>query len=235
MKIPDSNSSHLLVVDDDARLRSLLQRYLTRDGYWCSCARDAGQVTELTRIFRFDLIVMDVMMPGMDGITLTGQIRRMQDVPIIILSAKTELADRMEGFGAGADDYVSKPYEPTELVARIEAVLRRSRSGHDDDNPSRVTFGKYEFDPYRGQLRKGIFNIHLTEFEQKMLRRLSQTPNRAVRREEFTEMSGDTENPVLSRAVDVRVSRLRQKLETDARRPRFLITVRNEGYMLVAD
>ena len=235
MTVPDSNCSHLLVVDDDERLRTLLQRYLIRNGYWCSCAHDSAHALLLLEMLRFDLIVMDVMMPGVDGIGLTSQIRRTQDVPIIILSAKTELDDRMIGFKAGADDYVQKPYEPRELIARIEAILRRAKSSDNDSGQTLVKLGEYEFDPYRGQLRKGDGIVHLTEFELRLMRRLSQTPNRAVSREEFMTGIGSTDAPVLARAIDVRVSRLRQKLESDARRPRFLLTVRNEGYMLVPD
>ncbi len=233
MSVPDSNRSHLLVVDDDERLRTLLQRYLVRNGYWCSCAHDAAHALKLLEMLRFNLIVIDVMMPGVDGIGLTCQIRRTRDIPIIILSAKTGLDDRMSGFKAGADDYVKKPYEPPELVARIEAVLRRAKSDERDNVPPAVKLGEYEFDSYRGQLRKGGETIHLTEFELRLMRRLSQTPNRAVSREEFMAGAGGSDALVPARAVDVRVSRLRQKLEADARRPRFLLTVRNEGYMLV--
>lgn len=236
MTVPDSNCSHLLVVDDDERLRTLLQRYLVRKGYWCSCAHDADHAIKLLGMLRFDLIVMDIMMPGIDGIELTNKIRRTEDVPIIILSAKTTLDDRMVGFESGADDYIMKPYEPPELVARIEAILRRASPS---DQPAKelplIKFGAFEFDAFKGHLSNKGVPVHLTEFELKLMRRLSQTPNRAVSREDFMTDIDDTDTAATMRAIDVRVSRLRQKLETDPRRPRFLLTVRNQGYMLVPD
>ncbi|MCY3879742.1 MAG: response regulator transcription factor [Rhodobacteraceae bacterium] len=230
-----SNSSHLLVVDDDERLRTLLQRYLVRNGYWCSGARDAVHALRLLERLWIDLVIMDVMMPGQSGIELTEKLRRTSDVPIIVLSAKTDLEDRIDGLRAGADDYVQKPYEPEELLLRIEAVLRRSPQGDPADIPQVITMGEFEFSPVRGELCRGDSIIHLTDFEQQLLRRLAQTPNRAVPRSEFMSESDGAAGTVKDRAIDVRVSRLRQKFEAIPRRPRYLLTVRSEGYMLVPD
>ena len=236
MTLPDADCHHLLVVDDDKRLRTLLQRYLVRKGYRCSCAPDAQHAIQLMEMLRFDLIVMDIMMAGIDGIELTSRIRRTQDVPIIILSAKTALDDRVVSLNSGADDYIMKPFEPTELVARIEAILRRAPSTKPPTGKDQtIKFGTFEFDATKGQLSDNGTPVHLTEFELKLLRRLAQAPNRAVSREDFmVEIDkADYDTPI--RTIDVRVSRLRQKLEVNPRRPRFLLTVRNKGYMLVPD
>ena len=235
MKVPDSISSHLLVVDDDERLRRLLQRYLVRKGYWCSCAKDTAHALALLDLMQFDLIIMDIMMPGLSGIDLTNRLRRTTDIPIIVLSAKAGVEDRIDGFQAGADDYVQKPYEPEELVLRIEAVLRRAQADVQHDASDVIKMGRHQFDPNRGELRCGESIVHLTEFELKLMRRLAQTPNRAVRRAEFMGSGGGAEESVQDRAIDVRVSRLRQKFEDNPRRPRFLLTVRSEGYMLVPE
>ncbi len=229
--VPDSNRSHILIVDDDERLRSLLQRYLVRNGYWCTCAKHADHALNLLKFMQFDLIVMDVMMPEMDGITLTSRIRQSTAIPIIVLSAKTEVESRVTGLRAGADDYVQKPYEPVELLLRIEAVLRRANSPETQSAAQILPLGRFQFDTVRGELRDGDLVVHLTEFERKLMLRLSETPNRVVKRSEFSEAGSEVS--ALGRAVDVRVSRLRQKFENDPRRPRYLVTVRSEGYMLV--
>ena len=183
---------------------------------------------------QFDLAIVDVMMPRMDGFDLTSHIRKTDDLPIIVLTARTELDDHLTGFAAGADDYMKKPYEPQELVARIEAILRRTKKDELHKETATIQLGKLEFDAYRGLLRSSDGeSVHLTGLELRLLRRLAQTPNVAVSRDEFTNQLSDSDEPILDRAVDIRVSRLRQKLEINPRRPRFLLTIRNEGYMLV--
>lgn len=226
---------HLLVVDDDRRLRSLVERYLARNNCWCSCARDARHAANLIRLFRFDLVVMDIMMPGMDGIAFTRELRKSTDVPVIVLSARTGPLDRIEGLGAGADDYMEKPFEPKELLLRIKAVLRRTRTAPEHSNEEQsCKLGNLEFFPARGALYSGSERVHLTEFEVQLLRRLHQTPNRAVDRSEFVGFVEEGTS-IQERAIDVRISRLRQKIEEVPRRPRFLHTVRGRGYMLVPD
>lgn len=237
MTPPDTLCSHILVVDDDMRLRTLVQRYLIRESYWCSCAKDAVEAKKLLQMLRFDLIIMDIMMPEVDGLTLTSQIRQTKEVPIIILSAKNEVEDKIKGLNTGADDYLPKPFEPSELIARIEAILRRTKSTQGETEPMILEFGDFQYDPNRRLLRKmGQVEqvIYLTELEQKLMQRLAQTPNRAVSRDNLMIGISDEKGGIQDRAIDVRISRLREKIEPNVKHPSFLITVRNQGYMLVA-
>jgi two-component system, OmpR family, phosphate regulon response regulator OmpR len=219
---------HLLVVDDDDRLRGLLREYLSRAGFRVSVAADAAGARKLLDALAFDLLVLDVMMPGEDGFSLTKWCRGRSATPILILTARGLPGDRIEGLSLGADDYLGKPFEPQELLLRIEAILRRAgrvAAG------TRLAFGQFAFDPERGELLDDDTPVRLTEGETRLLRRLAQNPNAPVDRLELADEPGDSGG----RAVDVQVTRLRRKIEPDPANPRYLKTVRGVGYMLAPD
>jgi two-component system phosphate regulon response regulator OmpR len=219
---------HLLVVDDDDRLRGLLQEYLTRAGFRVTTARDAASARRLLDSLAFDLLVLDVMMPGEDGFSLTRWVRGRSATPILILTARGLAGDRIEGLTLGADDYLGKPFDPQELLLRIEAILRRA--GARAATP-RLSLGAYAFDLERGQLLEGDTPVRLTEGETRLLKRLAQSAHMPIDRIELTDDSDDG----VGRAVDVQVTRLRRKIEPDPQAPRYLQTVRGIGYMLTPD
>jgi len=219
---------HLLVVDDDDRLRSLLKEYLTRAGFRVTTARDAAAARRLLDSLAFDLLVLDVMMPGEDGFSLTRWVRGRSATPILILTARGLAGDRIEGLTLGADDYLGKPFDPQELLLRIEAILRRA--GARAATP-RLSLGAYAFDLERGQLLEGDTPVRLTEGEAKLLKRLAQSAHMPIDRIELMDESDDG----VGRAVDVQVTRLRRKIEPDPQAPRYLQTVRGIGYMLTPD
>jgi len=224
---------HLLVVDDDDRIRALLKEYLARAGFRVTTAPDASRARRMLASLAFDLAVFDLMMPGEDGLSLTRWLRERDATPILILTAKGEADDRIGGLTAGADDYLAKPFEPQELLLRIEAILRRSQSR--SGQRSLVAIGAFTFDMTRTQLFRGEEPVRLTEGEAKLLKRLAQSPDMAVDRfalaEELTESAADAS----ARAIDVQVTRLRRKIEADPKNPRYLQTVRGVGYMLAPD
>ena len=222
-----SAERHLLVVDDDDRLRELLRQFLARAGFRVSVAQDAAAARRLLTLLAFDLLVVDVMMPGEDGFSLTRWIRARNRTPILILTARGDPADRIEGLKIGADDYLPKPFEPQELLLRIEAILRRA--GARATGGARLALGAFAFDPVRGELLEGEQPVRLTEGEARLLKRLAQTPDAAVDRFELDEDSDG------GRAVDVQVTRLRRKIEPDPANPRYLKTVRGVGYLLAPD
>ena len=219
---------HLLVVDDDDRLRSLLQEYLTRAGFRVTAARDASSARRLLDSLAFDLLVLDVMMPGEDGFSLTRWVRGRSATPILILTARGLAGDRIEGLTLGADDYLGKPFDPQELLLRIEAILRRA--GARAATP-RLSLGAYAFDLERGLLLEGDTPVRLTEGETKLLKRLAQSAHMPIDRIELMDEADDG----VGRAVDVQVTRLRRKIEPDPQQPRYLQTVRGIGYMLTPD
>ena len=222
---------HLLVVEDDARLRDRLRRYLGEQGFLVVTAADATEARAQLAAMHFDLLVLDVMLPGEDGISLVRALRPQLDTPIILLTARSEPEDRIRGLEAGADDYVPKPFEPRELVLRIQAILRRAPQ--DDAEAQRlVRLGGLIFDAARGVLLAGDERIHLTGGEAALLRVLVDNPGTVLTRDQLTDMAMINGN---SRTVDVQVTRLRRKIEPDPRLPRFLQTVRGEGYILRPD
>ena len=221
------NDRHLLVVDDDDRLRALLREFLARAGFRVSVAAGPAAARKLMALLSFDLLVVDVMMPGEDGFSLIRSIRASNAAPILMLTARGDPADRIEGLSLGADDYLAKPFEPRELLLRIEAILRRA--GARTAGRGRLTLGAFAFDPGRGELLEGDQPVRLTEGEARLLRRLAQTPDAAVERHELDEASDG------GRAVDVQVTRLRRKIEPDPANPRYLKTVRGVGYLLAPD
>jgi two-component system phosphate regulon response regulator OmpR len=223
----------ILVVDDDARLRGLLSRYLGEQGFRVTTAADAADARDKLRFVNPDLMVLDVMMPGEDGLALTAALRGElgSDVPVLLLTARGAPEDRIAGFEAGADDYLGKPFEPMELVLRIRALLRRAAPPTEPTVPNaHLQLGTLTFDVGRGELRGPMGVIRLTGGEAALLTALAHRPNEVLSRDDIAatlEMDESGE-----RAIDVQVTRLRRKLEVDPREPRFLHTVRGRGYVL---
>jgi two-component system, OmpR family, phosphate regulon response regulator OmpR len=221
---------HLLVVDDDARLRELLRRYLSESGFRITTAGDTTEARRQLASFAFDLVVLDVMLPGESGLDLTRDLHRENQLPVLLLTAMAEPEDRVNGLEQGADDYLSKPFEPRELVLRIRNLLQRRPA--EDAIGREVRFGGCRFDLTRSELFRGGEPIHLTAAETALLAGLAQRAGEAVSREELSlsaQFSGNVRN------VDVQMTRLRRKIERDPRFPRFLQTVRGTGYVLKPD
>ncbi len=225
----DEDAAHILVVDDDDRIRSLLKRYMTDHGYRASTAADGEEARALLGGVEFDLLILDVMMPGLSGFDLTEKIRAASNVPIILLTARGLPDERVEGFERGADDYLAKPFEPRELLLRVAALLRRSQPRA--QNQEVLTFGEATFSPGRGELRRGEDLIKLTSSELALLRALARKPGEAISREALAEQT----STAMERSVDVQVTRLRKKIEDDPRTPIYLQTVRGVGYALMPD
>jgi len=235
----DLSPAHLLIVDDDERIRELLKRYLIKQGFMITAARDAAQARRLLSGLAFDLIVLDVMMPGEDGVALTQWLRESTATPVILLTARGESRDRIAGFETGADDYVAKPFEPRELVLRINAILRRApRVEQGPSGPQTLILGRMRYDLDSGELRDGSDPVRLTQTESALMRVLAARPGQVVSREALVDHLGRDRGAraetAQERAIDVQITRLRRKIEPDPRRPRFLQTVRGEGYMLSA-
>jgi two-component system, OmpR family, phosphate regulon response regulator OmpR len=228
--------AHLLVVDDDERIRGLLQKFLIRNGFLVTIARDAAQARRLLAGLEFDMLVLDVMMPGEDGITMTRDLRKTHATPILLLTAKGETQNRIEGLEAGADDYLVKPFEPKELLLRINAILRRvPQAKAANQAPKVLHLGAVRYDIDRGQLWRGADLIKLTATEAQLMRAFAAQPGNPINREK---LAGDTQVEDAAgqaRAVDVQITRLRRKIEDDPKVPRYLHTVRGEGYMLQPD
>ncbi len=223
--------AHILVVDDDERIRSLLARYLVRENYFVSTAHTADEADILMREIAFDLVVLDVMMPGEDGFSFCSRLREEGNtVPIILLTAKGESHDRIEGLEKGADDYLPKPFEPKELVLRIDSVLRRVVNKK--TALKKITLGTYHFDQERGCLKNGDQLIDLTTVEAKLLSILSSKPGEIYDRFDLAEQTGQDPS---SRTIDVQITRLRKKVEPDPKVPRYIQTVRGKGYVLRPD
>lgn len=220
--------THILVVDDDARLRQLLSRYLSENGYLVSTAAHADEARGQLAAMEFDLIVLDVMMPGENGVALTRSLRAVNNVPILMLTAMGDTRDRITGLDAGADDYVGKPFEPRELLLRIASVLRRS-SREAAPELRRVRFGIFSFELDRQELTENGLVVHLTTAEAALLSILAQNAGVTLSREEMAQLTGNDGN---LRRIDVQITRLRKKIEEDPRMPRYLQTVRNRGYVL---
>jgi two-component system phosphate regulon response regulator OmpR len=228
-----AEARHLLVVDDDDRIRELIKEYLTRAGFRVSAAPDAAAARNLVEQLAFDLLVLDVMMPGEDGFAfakwLRGRPGDMGRTPVLILTARGLPDDRIAGLALGADDYLAKPFEPQELLLRIEAILRRA--GARPAVAASLSLGACAFDLDRGELSRDGELIRLTEAETRLLRRLASNAHVAVDRLDLAQETADSSG----RAVDVQVTRLRRKIEDDPKAPRYLQTVRGVGYMLAPD
>lgn len=229
-------SPHLLIVDDDERIRGLLRKFLIRNGFLVSVARDAAHARRILSGLDFDMIVMDVMMPGEDGVALTRSLREKIVTPILLLTAKGETEDRISGLEAGADDYLAKPFEPKELLLRINAILRRMPDPETETTaPKVLQMGGVRFDIERSELMRGEETVRLTATEVQLMRIFSENLREPVSRAMLVEELGRDKGQAQERAVDVQITRLRRKIEADPKQPRYLQTVRGEGYMLAPD
>jgi two-component system, OmpR family, phosphate regulon response regulator OmpR len=231
--LPD-NAPHILVVDDDQRISQLLGRYLLENGFRVTLANDAEIARAHMRGLAFDLVILDVMMPGEDGLSLARSLKEISDIPICMLTARAETSDRIIGLEIGVDDYIAKPFEPRELLLRLQNILKRGRAvaapgtnGLRDE----IKMGDYLFSIGRGELKRGAENIKLTERERDLMRMFAQRPGTPVPRHELA--SDDTTGS--ERAIDVQINRLRRKIEQDPANPIYLQTVRGKGYILYID
>jgi two-component system phosphate regulon response regulator OmpR len=225
---PADDAPHLLLVDDDRRIRDLLSRFLAGEGYRVTTAASASDARAKLMGLHFDLLILDVMMPGETGFDLARFIRQSSSVPIVMLTARHEAEARIEGLQIGADDYVAKPFEPRELALRINNILKRTAPPQ-AATVEKIAFGPYVFHLERSELREGDEVIHLTDREREMLRILAEAPGETVPRSALT-----GNGTVNERAVDVQINRLRRKIERDPANPLFLQAVRGIGYRLVA-
>ncbi|MBC7799524.1 MAG: response regulator [Gemmatimonadaceae bacterium] len=223
--------AHVLVVDDDVRLRALLSRYLAEQGFRVTTAGHAKEAREQMRSMAPDLLVLDVMMPGETGLSLTHSLRAERaDLPILLLTARGAPEDRIAGFEAGADDYLGKPFEPYELVLRLRAMLRRVAPSAPVEPSGPIPIGMLTFDVARAELSGPDGVVHLTGGEAALLQALAGKPGEVLSRDWIVDSLGMDEAG--ERAIDVQVTRLRRKIEADPREPRFLHTVRGRGYVL---
>ena len=223
------DTPHILVVDDDTRLRELLRKFLTEKGFRVTTSADAAEARQMLTSLEFDLVVLDVMMPGESGFELTSGLREFSVVPILLLTAMGEPEDRIDGLERGADDYLTKPFEPRELLARIRSILRRAAPRTDR---AEIVLGDHLYDPVRQQLLGPDGLVRLTGAEARLLQVLAANPGHPISREALQRQSqlGGT-----VRAVDVQVTRLRRKIEPNPKIPRYLQTIRGQGYVLWPD
>ena len=228
---------HLLVVDDDERIRSLLQQFLVQDGYLISTAENAEQAKILLTGIEFDLIILDVMMPGQDGVSFTGELRNLgNNTPILLLTARGETEDRIKGLEVGADDYLPKPFEPKELLLRINAILRRMPDLKEDKMmPKTLDFGNLRYNVARNELWDGENQVRLTTTESQLMKIFTSALGEPISRADLVMSLGRDVSLAQDRAIDVQITRLRRKIEVNPSQPRYLQTVRGAGYMLLFD
>ena len=228
---------HLLIVDDDERIGSLLQQFLVQSDYLVSTAEDAEQARTLLSAIEFDLIILDVMMPGQDGISFTAELRTLQNnTPILLLTARGETEDRIKGLEAGADDYLPKPFEPKELLLRINAILRRMPDLKEDQMmPKTLSLGHLKYDVARNELWEGENQIRLTTTESQLMKIFTSALGEPISRVDLVTSLGRDVSSAQDRAIDVQITRLRRKIEVNPGQPRYLQTVRGAGYMLLFD
>jgi two-component system, OmpR family, phosphate regulon response regulator OmpR len=226
--LPD-DAAHILVVDDDQRIRDLLVRYLVESGFRVTPASDAASARAAMRGLSFDVVVLDVMMPGMNGLEFAAELKSMSDIPICMLTALSDAHQRIEGLEAGVDEYMPKPFEPRELVLRLRNILRRGRpsTGAQEE----VKMGDFSFHIVRGELKRGEESIKLTERERELLRQFARRSGLPVPRHELA----NDDSTGSERAIDVQINRLRRKIEVDPSNPVYLQTVRGKGYILYID
>lgn len=221
-------ASHVLVVDDDSRIRQLLAKYLGGNGYRVTAAADAAEARRKISAIEFDILVVDVMMPGEDGLELTQSLRATQDLPILLLTARSDGADRIRGLEAGADDYLTKPFEPRELLLRLNNLLKRRPLPEAPLVRDEVRFGRFVFNAKREELCDDGTPVRLTDRERQLLGQFAASPDGTLSREAMIGETGD----VGERTIDVQINRLRRKIEDDPGNPMFLQTVRGVGYRL---
>lgn len=226
----NDNANHILLVDDDNRIRELLGRLLVENGFRVTTAASAADARKCMTGLLFDLIILDVMMPGETGLELATDLRQSSSVPILMLTARSEAPDRIAGLEAGADDYLSKPFEPRELMLRISAILRRG-GPKQAETVSEIRFGPFVYDPRRGELKHGDAPVRLTDREKQILGIFAEQPGATVPRHKIV---GD-DSGLGERTVDVQINRLRRKIEKDPGNPLYLQTVRGIGYRLACD
>jgi two-component system, OmpR family, phosphate regulon response regulator OmpR len=236
MTLPSSSSPrsvlddapHILIIDDDRRLRELLARFLREQGYRVTSAAHAGEADKACSHLVFDAMILDVMMPGESGIDFARRIRHLRDIPILMLTARSEVEDRIRGLEAGVEDYLSKPFEPRELLLRLATILRRRVPAVEKVEQTDIRFGPFCLPASAGELMCGETVIHLTERERDMLYLLARRIGETVPREALAAGLPHTSE----RTIDVQITRLRRKIEPDPARPRYLQTVRGIGYRL---
>lgn len=217
---------HILVVDDDTRIRDLLAQYLVEHDFFVTSAKDAEDARVKLAEYDFDLLIMDIMMPGEQGTELTASLRRHNDVPILMLTAMGDVEDRIAGLECGANDYLPKPFEPRELLLRIKNLLGRSKNK--EKSGKILRFGNFTFDVKTGSLKGKDENIPVTSNEISLLKILSSNPGKVVSREDMAKKCGG----INERSVDVQITRLRNKIESDPKNPQHLKTIRGKGYVL---
>ena len=224
---------HVLVIDDDERLRELLSQFLTEHGLLVTVAENAKAAREVLAYLSYDLIICDVMMPGEDGMALTRGLKNDGlSTPVLLLTALGETESRISGLEAGADDYLSKPFEPRELLLRVQAILRRVGSTPPASKSKDIKFGKWQLDLARGELTDGAERLPLTSVEHTLLKALAEHAGEVVSRETLADLCGLSGN---ERTIDVQVTRLRKKIEEDQKLPKYIQTVRGRGYVLWSD
>ena len=228
--LPD-NAPHILVVDDDHRIRDLIARYLFEAGFRVSTAPDTKAARAAMRGLTFDLIILDVMMPGETGLEFARALKGVSFVPICMLTAMADAEDRVAGLEAGVEDYLAKPFEPRELLLRVRNILRRGKNGGGAAPRDEVRMGEYSFHAGRGELKRGEELVKLTERERDLMRLFASRPGSPIPRHELA--SDDSTGS--ERAIDVQINRLRRKIETDQSNPVYLQTVRGKGYILYVD
>lgn len=227
-----NDTPQVLVVDDDAGIRDLLADYLAKQGLVVATARDGKEMDERLAGFRPDLIVMDLMLPGEDGLALTRRLKADRDVPVIMLSARGEDIDRIVGLEVGADDYLAKPFNPRELLARIRAVMRRGHAGAKSEAASEAfRFGPFALDLVSQSLSRDGEDMPLTQAEFTLLKLFIEHPNRALSRDQIMDWLKGFDRDPFDRSIDVRVTRLRKKLEADPANPVYIRTVWGQGYL----
>jgi len=230
MANPTDSRSHILVVDDDQRLLELLKKFLEESGFRVTGASDTNQANAYMKGIHFDLLVIDIMMPGKTGIEWLIELRESTNIPAIFLTALGETEDRIDGLSAGADDYLPKPFEPRELILRITRILERSITA--PNGYSDIIFGNFVFNLESRKLSKDEILIHLTTSEQDLLSCFANAPNKTLSREDLIEL---LEERMQGRSIDVAIARLRSKIENDPKQPYYLTTVRNLGWKLQID
>jgi len=227
--LPD-NAPHVLLVDDDQRIRELLGRYLTENGFRVTQASDAAMARSALRGLSFDLILLDVMMPGESGLDLARDLKATRPIPICLLTARSEPEHRIEGLEVGVDEYLQKPFEPRELLLRLRNILKRGDNAGSGTREE-VKMGPFVFHIGRGELKRDDVSVKLTERERELLRQFAQRRGMPIQRHELTNESETGSE----RAVDVQINRLRRKIESDPANPVYLQTVRGKGYILYTD
>jgi two-component system phosphate regulon response regulator OmpR len=229
-EVPGDDANHLLVVDDDMRIRTLLTRFLGANGFRITAASSAAEARRDMAALSFDLLIVDVMMPGESGLEFAEAVRQTSSVPILMLTARAEAPHRIRGLEVGADDYLAKPFEPRELLLRINNILKRAA---EPERPAvqSIRFGEFTFNVERGELKRGDSVVRITDRERDLLRIFAARPGETVQRHEFLKVS----NGGGERAVDVQINRLRRKIEDDPSNPVHLQTARGIGYRLLVD